>query len=408
MDRTAELEAENQQLKAHVAKLEHVISGLKKDLSHLTIGSTPQNKQVLVADDAKIYATKSSIRLVEKKRKIKKKGFGWSGCAASALPGWFWVVSDNESKCIFKTNFETGEVIKLNLATDMGDLEGITSVPSDLIPVPHASKRGPYEGFIICCSSSINKRGGSPSALRDKVAFLRVPIENEKIPAKLVEGKHQYTLEDFRGKIVKAFAKNKNVELDTTIAAKHGGLDIEGICFTSAKDLDEKHHTLWLGLRGPQTKATEAILVPVRIPKDTLNSPADWKPDSDFKFIQVSDGLAIRDIRYEKGKDFLILGGPVGQDKAKHTLTHYPLVRWNLESGKALVVGKVPRLPNGQIDHSGIVPPALKGSIIEKLQGKEKGDSFASPEGIALYNDQLLVTWDHNDAGIYAVLPYPK
>jgi len=201
-----------------------------------------------------------------------------------------------------------------------------------------------------------------------------------------------------------------NVEIDDDKPAKHGGIDIEGIAFAPA-DEGIKHHTLGLGMRGPLTKTGKAIMLPVCIPVRGIFHPDTWRiGEAVFHDLR---GNGIRDLEFNPSKrKILILAGPMTQDKGVHPPQPYELCVWDpYKGGQAVQVGQVKKLPNEYIIHDQIKLPERVKKLLQrqKIPNKEKTHSFASPEGICqLGEDTLLVVWDHNDAGLFAALPYPS
>jgi hypothetical protein len=217
-----------------------------------------------------------------------------------------------------------------------------------------------------------------------------------------------------------AQADDLNVAVDDSLPAKHGGLDIEGVSFVHSSFLpappsgEKAFHILWLGLRGPITRDGHALLVPVHLPVDTVHETETW---SVHDVVRVDlGGDSVRDLHFDEDtRKMLILAGPLRQDKAESKIVSYGLFVWDpiARTSRAKRVADVPRLRNKKLEHSGMrVPHAAHRDRSEEHdealeRNKEKVRSLSSPEGICKFGDRLLVCWDNNDVGVYALFHYP-
>jgi len=365
-------------------------------------------------DTITVYGSKQT-QFLKKKRDIKKdkkhpakvskSGYGWSGVSPSADEDCFFVVSDNYSKSIFKINFETGAAEKLKLKRHHVDLESVA-------PAPGLYSDG--EALIIACSSSLNKTGSSSHKTRNRISVARLSDNESHI--------HLSTWPHVRDQLLEKLKEQSelsnddenylDVDMDPEKSAKHNGLDIEGIAFVPASsfpDPDNAFHLLLLGLRGPITKDKEAILVPVHIPVETFEDTSLWEIKPAFS-VPFAGGHSCRDCFFDLGsKTVLILAGPYWQDKKETGCKGY--IVYGLDpfdiSHRITKRAVIPRIPNSEIDHSNVPSSnVLEGKTVE-VQDKEKGSSFTSPEGICRFRDKLLVCWDNNDVGPYAVVDFP-
>jgi len=368
-----------------------------------------------------IYGSKQSIRVIIHNSKRTKKGFGWSGCTPSDLRGWFWVVSDSEKNAIFKVCLETGQVIKVRLGLEHADLESVHKVPNDLEGDELSSDQ---ERFFISCSSSINKQGGSPSELRNRFSLVTVPIKNKELPKHLEVGKSQIVWEDVRGKLLAHLQECDGIEVTDNDAAKHGGLDIEGICFVPGSSTC---HVLYFGLRGPQSVDKACVIVPVKIPFGSLTNPEAYQLEKPLITFALTSAHVIRDLCYSPSSDsILVLAGPLHQDKAEKHQLYYPLYNWDFKNNnnnnnnnddnddnnnddnnnKMKLIMKIPRIKNKYIFQDRVTAKKEEHEKEAHLPVKEKGNHFTSPEGICLIGDnKLIVVWDNNDTGLFASVP---
>eukprot|EP01087_Luapelamoeba_hula_P009576 TRINITY_DN2482_c0_g1_i1.p1 TRINITY_DN2482_c0_g1~~TRINITY_DN2482_c0_g1_i1.p1 ORF type:complete len:445 (-),score=80.33 TRINITY_DN2482_c0_g1_i1:112-1446(-) len=419
---------------------------------------------VLVAAEPggfEVYGTKATTKLIKRgKKEFSKRGFGWSGCTQAAEPGKFWVASDNYKKSIFRIDFTTGVSEKFKLSHPHGNLEGMSTAPglwddSDV--------------FFINTSCSINKMGQTMDlgSSRNRLSLCRLPLESVTSASGKVRvrsknktyhfkgGENMFVWEDVSYKVLSKFAEQAlmdptapnylNCVVDCNLPAKKGGLDIEGIAFVHADVLkspyneDPKAHILYLGCRGPVTRDHCALLVPVFIPKNTFTDPDTWSVG--YAHPLDLGGFGIRDMHFDAAqKKIVMLSGPLFQDKGKQEFSQYPLFAWDIfrQPRKPTQVGWVPRLLNGKLQGVDqlILPlilemldpdtdsdeedkgekkhkkpkDTLKEHQKEALETtKEKERHMSSPEGICGWNNnsQLLICWDHNDMGPYALVPYP-
>lgn len=97
---------------------------------------------------------------------------------------------------------------------------------------------------------------------------------------------------------VSALASFDLAKAATLAPKREGGLNIESL----AADGDE----LWIGFRNPQSKAKEALLIPLLNPKEILNGDVRAK-FGDPQFLNLG-GLGVRDMTAWDG-GFLIIGG---------------------------------------------------------------------------------------------------
>ncbi|KAL6075634.1 hypothetical protein QOT17_003327 [Balamuthia mandrillaris] len=421
------------------------------------------------AGEVTVYATKACEQMVhqlkaKKKKKTKtseqkdkqkekeaeakqvhsfsRRGFGWSGLLAAASskkdhsggPTSFWVCSDNWSSALFKVNFSTGSCTEYPLNEKHSDLEGMSPVPlNELHDSDALSTELVKEVFVIAGSSSINKTGQHSTRVRNRLSLVVLPRKRKgekKHKRKLVEGEQLFTWEHVREKIYETLeaevaANRLNCEVQRELAAKKGGVDIEGICFVPSNRTGTGSHALLLGMRGPITLDKKALIIPVNIPHGSLKDPQQWnlQPPKILDF----NGYSIRDMCLWVGGEgrLLVLAGPLWQDKADSAITAYPVYACDLveickpTEGAYVVpssaykqVLAIPRIPIHKIDHmnlrrkdfgvEGMEAKQAKALRKALADNKEKPTSFSSPEGIASFGDELLVCWDHNDAGLYA------
>eukprot|EP01088_Endostelium_zonatum_P015785 TRINITY_DN400_c0_g1_i2.p1 TRINITY_DN400_c0_g1~~TRINITY_DN400_c0_g1_i2.p1 ORF type:complete len:585 (+),score=228.57 TRINITY_DN400_c0_g1_i2:79-1833(+) len=397
----------------------------------------PTRAILYVSPDGKwtVYGTKDSLRLVKDEitGNIKKRGYGWSGCAASQTASHFWLVADSEKKFLFKINFKSGTVSRLTLdkAAKLTDMEAVTAVPQTAVDDPR------FEELFLVCSSSTNKTG-TPKTERCRISFVQIPVqechresptskaeeeatkdhkkskkssdkEEEKFEA-FTEGENQFTAQDVRNQILDLLLTKYATEIDTSkdLIAKEGGLDIEGACFYPAKSRTDTHK-LFLGLRGPQTKDHRACIISFVIPRGAKRDPAQWKLSEDVAIVDLN-GFSIRDMCLSVDqKHVYLLAGSLGQDKTEESIKEYPIYQWKAGTDQVERIGAVPRFKAGDLNHTGLSATAWEefGMKEGELPADEVPDSWTSPEGIDVYRnkygqERLLVVWDNNDVGCFA------
>jgi len=397
----------------------------------------PTRAILYVSPDGKwtVYGTKDSLRLVtdDITKKIKKRGYGWSGCAASQTASHFWCVADSEKKFLFKVNYKTGTVSRLVLdkAAKLTDMEAVTAVPQTAVDDPR------FEELFLVCSSSTNKTG-TPKTERCRISFVQVPIQDchaespmskeeeskdkdskdkkrkaDKEEVKFenfTEGENQFTCEDVRTKILDLLLTRYATQIDTNkeLIAKEGGLDIEGACFYPARSRTDSHK-LYLGLRGPQTKDHRACIIQFVIPRGAKKDPSQWKLSTDVAIVDLN-GFSIRDMCLSVDqKHIYLLAGSLGQDKTEESITEYPVYQWKAGTDEVSKIGAVPRFKAGDLNHTGLSATAWEefGMKEGDLPADEEPNGWTSPEGLDVYRnkygqERLLCVWDNNDVGCYA------
>jgi len=411
----------------------------------------PSRKVLYVSPDGKwtVYGSKDVLRLVKDDitGKIKKRGYGWSGCASSQTHRHFWVVADTEKKFLFKVNFDTGTVSRLVLDKEakLTDLEAVTSVPHNCVDDPK------YEELFLVCSSSTNApASGIPKTERCRISFVQIPVqacheespESKKIPKddkkskkddkkssseptpaegtkfeSFQEGVSQFTIQDVRSQILNLLLSKHSTIINTSndLISKAGGLDIEGACFVPAANPTDTHK-LYLGLRGPQTTSKRAVLLHFNIPLTGKRDPKTWVLNEHINTFDL-EGFAIRDMTLSNDqKSIYLLAGSLGQDKTVEEIDEYPIYEWVINGkeekeagGTASKIGAVPRVKAGDLQHSGLSATAWEeyGMKEGDVENVEQPGGWSSPEGIDVYRDEfgkerLLCVWDNNDVGVYA------
>ncbi|KLE33668.1 hypothetical protein AAW01_04125 [Aurantiacibacter gangjinensis] len=142
---------------------------------------------------------------------------------------------------------------------------------------------------------------------RPRCVLARIPVvfDEDGLPLLVKEaGENRAGLvaqkKDHGSKLGRYFAKDELLGPSTAMAAKEGGLDIEGIAAVGERVV--------LGLRGPVMQTFAVLVEPVIEPKESGKLHLPQKP---WRRLVDLHGLGVRDLAL-RGDDLYILAGPTG------------------------------------------------------------------------------------------------
>ena len=290
----------------------------------------------------------------------------FSGCAAAAEKGHFWVCSDENKRVIWKINAATraAEAYAWD-AAKLDDMEGLAS-----------DARG---GLFALCSQSLNSSGNMK---KSRMRFAHFAGGEWRAG-------NQRTIKGFRETLLKAFPW---LHAYRGGRPKQGGIDMEGVAY------DHEHDMLFLGFRGPLVSADDpskpgdqaVLLVFDRFHQEWKaggGKMGQWRQKGNPTLLNL-EGLGVRDLYHDGSFQLYILAGELSGNRAdEHPSLR--LWRYNLIQKELIFLQEIAQVPSRE--GGATTWSAPEGICAIQVKGKKK----------------LVIVYDSIHSGIYRLIDFP-